>query len=144
MTYEEQAELKRLLAEAAKVPAETVSEPSMLYAKIRGYARSKVEKFGVVTLNGAHEVIRVRTISKGLVNRTIVHPREVFRPAIRDNASAVILFHNHPSGHVQASHEDTELTKRLTEAGKIIGIPVLDHLIITQKTYFSFMQGGLL
>ena len=95
-------------------------------------------------MNGSHEIIKVRTISKGLVNRTLVHPREVYRMAIKDNAAAIILTHNHPSGNPAPSIEDIEITNRMISAGKIIGIEVLDHVVIAKKGYYSFLEEGQL
>lgn len=102
------------------------------------------ERFVVLTLNGAHEVIKRHVISTGLVNKTVVHPREVFRVAIQDNAVAVILGHNHPSGNTDPSPEDRDITKRLKDAGEIIGIPVLDHIIVGGMGYSSFAEVGLI
>jgi len=106
--------------------------------------KAKTEGFYVIELDGAHEVIRVRTVTKGLVNRTMVHAREVFRNAIKDNAVAIVVAHNHPSGQVEPSAEDDQITKRLVEAGEIIGIPVLDHVIVARCGYFSYLEKGRL
>jgi len=92
----------------------------------------------VLLLNNKHRLLRRIRVTKGLVNRSLVRPREVFREAIKDNASAVILAHNHPSGCPEPSVEDVRITERLVDAGKIIGIPVLDHLILGDGTYYSF------
>jgi DNA repair protein RadC len=102
--------------------------------------KASTEGFYVVTLNGAHEVIRVRTVTSGLVNRTMVHAREVFRAAISDNAAAVMLAHNHPSGNLEPSAEDDEITRRLVDAGQVIGIQVLDHVIVSRAGYFSYLE----
>lgn len=98
----------------------------------------------VVTLNGAHEVIKVRVLTIGLINRTVIHPREFLRPAILDNSAAVIAIHNHPSGRLEPSPEDKEITSRLKDACDLIGIPLLDHLIVSTAGYFSFVEHGLL
>jgi DNA repair protein RadC len=103
----------------------------------------KQEHFVVVTLDGAHHVIKTRVVSKGLVNRTIIHPREVFFPAVRDRACAVIVGHNHPSGKVEPSAEDKEVTKRIKDAGAVMGIPLLDHIIVTKSGYYSFLEQGV-
>lgn len=104
-----------------------------------------VECFVCITLNGCHKIIGTYIISKGLVNRTLVHPREVFRPAISDNATAVIIAHNHPSGNLEPSLQDMEATKSMKQAGDIIGIKVLDHLIVSPsvKGYFSFLENDI-
>ena len=104
----------------------------------------KQECFIVITLDGAHAVIKIREITKGTVNRALVHPREVFRPAIVDNAVSIIVAHNHPSGSRGKSTEDIEITKRLVEAGRVIGIQVLDHIIVTKTGYASFAEDGLI
>ena len=83
-------------------------------------------------------------VSKGSLNTSIVHPREVFKDAIKDAAASVILVHNHPSGDPEPSQEDLEITKRLVKAGRILGIKVLDHLIIGNNCYFSLADKGLL
>jgi DNA repair protein RadC len=114
------------------------------YAALKRYSRAKQEQFIVMTLNGAHEVISVSLVSLGLLNRTIVHPREVFNRAIRDRAAAVIVSHNHPSGQTEPSEEDRNITQRLVNAGDIIGIPILDHLIITRNGFVSFKDLGLI
>ena len=96
-----------------------------------------------VTLNGAHEVIRVHHVTKGLVNRTIVHPRECFLPAVKDYASSVAFVHNHPSGNLSPSGDDERLTDRLCMAGSILGFNVVDHVIIGPRGgLFSFRREG--
>ena len=95
-------------------------------------------------LSGANEIIDIHVASVGTVNYTVVHPREIFSLAVKENASSLILCHNHPSGSVTPSNEDIETTRRLVEAGEIIGIPVIDHLILTQDSHFSFFEHGLL
>ena len=82
-------------------------------------------------------------ISEGSLNQSIVHPREVFSPAVRESAAAVILVHNHPSGDPTPSREDLEISRRLKEAGELLGIRVLDHIIIGDNTYVSFVERGL-
>lgn len=107
------------------------------------YRGSKQESFICVSLNGAHEVIAVRIVTIGLVNRTIVHPREVFADPIVDRAAAIIIAHNHPSGNIEPSSEDDELTRRLSEAGGILGIDVLDHIVLGKGTdYYSYLESG--
>jgi DNA repair protein RadC len=104
----------------------------------------KKELFFVLLLNSANILIRDQKISEGTLNASLVHPREVFQPAITDSAASVILLHNHPSGETQPSGEDRAITNRLVEVGKILDIPVLDHIIIGEKHYFSFKEEGLL
>lgn len=104
----------------------------------------QTEGFYTITLNGNHEIIHVRTVVRGLVNRTLVHPREVFRQAIGDNAVAIIVAHNHPSGSVDPSEEDNVVTKRLVDAGAVVGIPVLDHVVVSRKGYYSYLEHDLI
>lgn len=107
-------------------------------------ADKKQEHFVCISLNGAHEVIEKRIVTIGLVDRSPVHPREVYADVISDRASAVIFAHNHPSGDLKPSNSDLKIHEQLTEAGKILGIGVLDHLIVTKKGYYSFQEAGLI
>ena len=95
-----------------------------------------------VSLNGANEVIAVRTVSVGLVNRALVHPREVFADPITDRASAIVVAHNHPSGNLSPSPDDLAITYQLKEAGITLGIKLLDHLIFNDQDYFSLLEKG--
>jgi DNA repair protein RadC len=98
------------------------------------------EVFIAVLLNARNEAIREITVSVGCLTGSLVHPREVFQPAVRDSAAAVILIHNHPSGDPTPSPEDVQLTERLIEAGRILGIRVLDHVVVAQGGYASLMD----
>ena len=100
------------------------------------------EKFVVACLNTKNEVNCVEIISIGSLNASIVHPREVYKTAIISNAASIIVAHNHPSGHTQPSKEDINITKRLREAGELIGIPLIDHLIIGGEKTYSFKESG--
>ncbi len=102
------------------------------------------EHFVCISLNGANEVIEKRIVTIGLIDKSPVHPREVFADVIADRAATVIFVHNHPSGELQPSESDLNIHRQLTEAGKILGIQVLDHVIVTRKGYYSFKEGGLL
>ncbi|HEY7441134.1 MAG TPA: DNA repair protein RadC [Vicinamibacterales bacterium] len=106
-------------------------------------ARS-VEQFGVVLLDTKHRLLRTTLVSVGTLDSSPAHPREVFREATTACAAAVVLFHNHPSGDPTPSEDDCELTGRLAEAGRIIGIRVLDHIILAETKYYSFKEGGRL
>lgn len=107
-------------------------------------AGKQQEHFVCISLNGANEVIEKRVVTIGLLNKSPVHPREVFADVIADRAAAVIFVHNHPSGELQPSESDLNIHRQLTEAGKILGIQVLDHVIVTRKGYYSFQEAGLL
>jgi DNA repair protein RadC len=121
-----------------------ISFPPDVLPLIRHYADRRQEHFICVSLNGANEVIAARVVSVGLVNKTQVHPREVFADPLTDRASAVIVAHNHPSGSLEPGDEDIETTGRLKSAGEILGIRLLDHIIFNQKGYYSFLEKGLL
>ncbi|MDR3325182.1 MAG: DNA repair protein RadC [Spirochaetaceae bacterium] len=114
--------------------------PSDIFELIRHYADCPQEQFIALSLNGAHEVLATRIVTTGLVNKTIVHPREVFADAIGDRASAVCVAHNHPSGDAKPSPKDDETTHRLKDAGGVLGIRLLDHLVFTKDAYYSYLQ----
>jgi DNA repair protein RadC len=103
-----------------------------------------VEQFGIVLLDTKHRLLQVRLVSTGSLDSTVAHPREVFREAIAGRAAAIVLFHNHPSGDPRPSADDTALTVRLVDAGQVVGIDVLDHLILADQRYYSFMEAGQL
>lgn len=102
------------------------------------------EVFYVVCLNTANQIIKYEKITVGLVNSGMAHAREVYRSAIENNSTNIILIHNHPSGNLEPSREDIQLTKRLVEAGKIIGIDVFDHLIIGHDKFLSMVDKKLI
>jgi len=104
----------------------------------------KQEMFIIVLLDNKHQYLTDQMITKGILNKSLVHPREVFANAIEHRAAAIICVHNHPSGDPKASPEDIQITKRLIEAGKVVGIPVLDHVIIGNDRYMSLADEGLL
>ncbi len=105
---------------------------------------AKREHFVVVNLDARHRVMSERMISVGSLTSSIVHPREVFRPALREAAAAVVLVHNHPSGDPTPSDEDVAITRRLLRASELIGIRILDHVIVGDGQYASFKEQGLL
>ena len=121
-----------------------IRTPEDIYQEIRHYASREQEHLIVIALNGAHEVIYTETVTIGLVNLTVVHPREVFSNAILNRASAIAVSHNHPSGCLDPSEEDKAITTRLIKAGRILGINVLDHVIISKDGYMSFREKGLI
>jgi len=102
------------------------------------------EKFIVAALNTKNEVNSIEIVSIGSLNASIVSPREVFKSAILSNAASIIVCHNHPSGHIEPSKEDLSITVRLVEAGLLLGIPVIDHIIIGDDTTYSFKDKGQL
>ena len=107
---------------------------------IRHFADRKQEHFLSITINGANEVLNVRVVSIGLVDRSPVHPREVFADALADRASGIIVAHNHPSGGLAPSQADRDITHQLQQAGEIMGIELLDHIIFNRNTYYSFLE----
>ena len=110
---------------------------------VRKWQRSRQENFLTITLNSVHELIKVHHVTKGIVNQTIIHPRECFYPTIKDLATSVIFVHNHPSGSAQPSKEDDKITQRLGMAAEIMGLHLLDHIIITPGIdFYSYRQAG--
>jgi len=121
-----------------------VHTASDVFPLVQHFADRKQEQFICVSLNGAHEVLAIRVVSVGILNKTIVHPREVYGDPLSDRAAAIIVCHNHPSGQLEPSEEDRNITRRLYEAGEILGISLLDHLILSPRGgYFSFVESGL-
>jgi len=105
---------------------------------------SRKEYFLALLLDGKNRIVRRVQISEGSLNQSIVHPREVFSPAVKESAAALILVHNHPTGDPAPSGEDIAVTRRLREAGDLMGIKVLDHIIVGDGEYVSFVERGLL
>jgi DNA repair protein RadC len=120
-----------------------IETPEEVYKAVKRYAGAKQEQFILLTLNGAHNVISVSIISIGLVNKTVVHPREVYCRAISDRASAIIICHNHPSGSTEPSKEDKQVTMEIYSAGEIIGIPLIDHIVFSKTGYTSLRLYGV-
>lgn len=100
------------------------------------------EQFHIVLLDARHRVLRSVLASQGTLTASLVHPREVFRPALRESAAALVLVHNHPSGDPTPSREDREITRRLARAGTLLGVPVLDHVIVADRGYTSLREQG--
>jgi DNA repair protein RadC len=121
-----------------------VRQPKDVVPFIRNYSVLSKEHFICVTLNGGHEIIQIRVASVGTINRTLVHPREIFSEALMENAAAMIVSHNHPSGTCEPSDEDIETTQTLIAASRIVGISLLDHIILDRDSYFSFLEHNLL
>ena len=108
------------------------------------YGARAVEQFGVVQLDARHRVLLTALLSVGTLDETLAHPREVFRMAAAGGAAAIVVFHNHPSGDPTPSEDDVALTARLVEAGAIMGIDVLDHMVLADACYYSFKEHGRL
>lgn len=136
-------EIGRRVASRSLSPGEPIRSPLDLYHHFRTRLRDAAhEQFLVVLLDGRHRVLRSEPVSRGTLTASLVHPREVFRPAIRDAAAAVVLVHNHPSGDPTPSREDREITARLVRAGEILGIRVLDHVVVAEGGYRSLREDG--
>ena len=123
----------------------TISSPKdgyeMIKEQLEGLDR---EQFIIACLNTKNEPTNITVVSVGSLNKAIVHPREVFKTAILSNASSIMAFHNHPSGETTPSQQDIQLTSRLYEAGELLGIKLLDHLIIGDGTFTSLKEKGYL
>lgn len=119
-----------------------IETPADLLPLIRHYVDRKQEHFISASINGANEVMNIRVVSIGLVDRTSVHPREVFADTLTDRASGVIVAHNHPAGSLEPSAWDVEVTKQLKAAGEVVGIALLDHIIFNRTGYYSFLESG--
>jgi len=139
-------ELGRRFTSSAKAtkagPIRSAEDVYTLY--LSSMKNRKKEIFSVMLLNARNRLIKTVTISEGALTGTIVHPREVFNPAIRESANSVVFTHNHPSGDPEPSDEDIALTRRLVDAGNIMGIRVVDHLIIGDNRYYSFADNDML
>ena len=123
----------------------TVSSPNDAYEMIREQLKDlDREQFIIACLNTKNEPTNISVVAVGTLNKAIVHPREVFKTAILSNAANVIAFHNHPSGDTGPSQQDIQLTNRLYEAGELLGIKLLDHLIIGDGTFTSLKEKGYL
>lgn len=131
-------ELGRRVEAARRPPRPALRSPErvhrLLQPQLRGLVR---ETFLVLLLDGKHRLERVQTVSVGTLTSSLVHPREVFAPALVARAAALIAVHNHPSGDVEPSADDLEVTRRLIAAGRLVGVPVLDHVIVTDEAYLS-------
>jgi DNA repair protein RadC len=137
-------ELGRRIGQVRNPGRPVISSPADVERLLRGrIANLDRENFVVVLLNTKNEVIETSTVSVGTLGASLVHPREVFKPAVRASAASVILAHNHPSGKVEPSREDREVTRRLGEAAGILGIELLDHVIVGDG-YFSMKEHGML
>jgi len=121
-----------------------IESPVDVLPLIRHYADRRQEHFLCLSINGANEVINIRVVCIGLVDRTPVHPREVFADALTDRASGIIVAHNHPSGPLEPTAWDVEMTKQLKAAGDVVGVTLLDHMIFNRTGHFSFLEAGRL
>ena len=134
---------RRLSTQAPSYKSKELTDPEKVYrlikSKLKDYHK---EHFYIIALNSRN--YSIAEVSIGSLNASIVHPREVFAEAIKNKAASVIFVHNHPSGDPEPSEDDLEITKRLVEAGKILGIGIVDHIIITKTGFVSFKEKGLI
>ena len=125
-------------------PSTLILSPREVWEQCKDSRDSKKEHFVVFFLDTQNQQIKRELISIGTLNSSLIHPREVFEPAIKNLASHIILCHNHPSGSLEPSDEDLTVTKRLVDSGRLLGIEVIDHVIITQRGYSSLKEKALL
>jgi DNA repair protein RadC len=137
MTYQ-------IISERKVRNASQIKNPDDIFNLLKRYAASKQEQIILITLNASHIPIRIILLSIGTVNHALVHVRDIFYYAIKDMAVAIMLCHNHPSGKIIPSRDDLDLTKSVVDTGNIMRIPVIDHLIINKKNYFSFKCEGII
>ena len=136
-------ELARRLAARPLQRGDRIGSPEDVHRHFHARLRdAKTEEFHIVLLDARHRVLRSVLTSQGTLTASLVHPREVFRPALREAAAALVLVHNHPSGDPTPSGEDRELTRRLARAGALLGVPVLDHVIVADRGYASLREQG--
>jgi DNA repair protein RadC len=132
---------KRLLKDKK---AEIYLEPREIWEELKDLRDHRKEHFVIFYLDSRNQEIKREIISVGSLNANLVHPREVFEPAVRNLAAQIILAHNHPSGDPEPSEDDLLLTKKLVESGKILGIEVIDHIIVAKDNFFSFKNKGII
>jgi DNA repair protein RadC len=127
----------------APAPEGRVTKPDDILPLVTHLRDKRQEHFCCITLNGAGEVLGNRVITVGLLNHSLVHPREVFADAITDRAASIICVHNHPSGSLEPSSQDIAITAQLREAGALVGIQLIDHVIVTKSGHLSMRERGL-
>jgi DNA repair protein RadC len=138
-------ELGRRVSSGGRRERPSVTSPEDAAAVLMPrYGDKPKEHVGILALDAKNRVIKEEIVSVGILDGSMVHPREVFRPAVLSNAAAVILFHNHPSGDPSPSGKDVEITRRLVEAGRLMGVELLDHLVVTRQAFVSLKQRGLM
>jgi DNA repair protein RadC len=138
-------ELGRRLAARRLHPGTAIRGPGDVFAHFHPRLRHiPQERFIALLLDGRHRVLREETVSQGTLTASLVHPREVFRSALRESAAALILVHNHPSGDPTPSAEDREVTRRLVRAGELLGVRVMDHVVVAERGFRSLREEGLI
>ncbi len=137
-------ELSKRALEVNDTNLPVISDAKDAVAQLSDMRDLKKEHLVALYLNAKNQLVHKETISMGTLNANLVHPREVFEPALKYSAAQIIAVHNHPSGDPKPSEDDLEVTKRLTEAGKMMGIELMDHVIISKNSHFSFKEEKLL
>lgn len=138
-------ELGRRLAREGPAERSRIRGPGDVYERCAPALRDLMhEEFRVLLLNTQHAVTRELVVTRGILDASVVHPREVFKPAVVESAAALILVHNHPSGDPAPSPEDRAITRQLADAGRVLGIPVLDHVIVGDARYVSMAETGII
>jgi DNA repair protein RadC len=140
----EEARAKALSEIRIREAAPSVLTPLSVYELLREFHNKEREYFISLLLDTQNNLLKREVISVGTLNSSLIHPRELFRPAIAANCASVIVAHNHPSKSLQPSQEDLSVTKRLVDAGKLLGIAVVDHIIFTSDGYLSLRERDLL
>jgi DNA repair protein RadC len=135
---------RRTLLRSALARRRVASARDAALVLIPEFGAGRVEHFGVMLLDTKHRIVKTTLLSVGTLDASVAHPREIFRAAASADAAALVLFHNHPSGDPTPSQEDVDLTRRMTAAGEIMGIPVVDHVILADTRYFSFRDAKML
>jgi len=130
--------------EAQRQTIDRITSAQNVYTLLHEYTSKNKEHFLLITLDGSSKVIGHYVIHIGTLNQSLVHPREVFRPAILDNSAGIIIAHNHPSGTLEPSRADTQITQRIKEVSKLVGIELLDHVILGTNGFYSFSEEGQL
>ncbi|MFH1610929.1 MAG: DNA repair protein RadC [Patescibacteria group bacterium] len=132
---------KRLLKGKKSV---LILTPEEVFKELKDLRSNKKEHFVIFYLDSRNQEIQREVISVGTLNANLVHPREVFESAIKNNTAQIIVAHNHPSGDTEPSEDDLMITKKLVEAGKILGIEIIDHIVVTKNEFFSFKERELI
>lgn len=137
-------ELSKRAMEVNDTNLPTITTPKDVVAQLTELRHNKKEHFIALYLNARNQLVHKETISMGTLNANLVHPREVFEPALKHSAAGIMVAHNHPSGDPRPSNTDSEITKKLTDAANIMGVTLFDHVIITKDSYFSFQENRLI
>jgi len=138
MTQQYSVQLKVKTMTVREATGVMVSQSNHVANFLSDIANAAQEMMFVITLNTKNNIIDKHLVSMGTLSESLVHPREIFRPAISDSAKSIILAHNHPSGDITPSTQDNQITQRIKAAGELLGVDLLDHIIIGNKSYYSY------